>query len=164
MSVYVIAQLSITDRAAYGRYQERFMGVLKRFKGRLLAADEYPIVVEGTWDRDKVVLLSFPDEAPYREWAESPDYQEIAKDRKSRVHCHRSACEGYPRPGLVSRRSDSRYAGQPFSGAARMCEGKTAPGGRLILARFTAVLASGRRLRPEAHLHDAGAFLRTPAR
>ena len=48
------------------------MGVLKRFKGCLLAADEHPIVVEGTWDRDKVVLLSFPDEAPYREWAESP--------------------------------------------------------------------------------------------
>jgi uncharacterized protein (DUF1330 family) len=83
MSVYVIAQLSITDRAAYGRYQERFMGVLKRFKGRLLAADECPLVVEGVWDRDKVVLLSFPDEAAYREWAESADYQEIAKDRKA---------------------------------------------------------------------------------
>jgi len=83
MSVYVIAQLSITDRAAYRRYQERFMGVLGRFQGRLLAADESPLVVEGTWDRDKVVLLSFPGEAAYREWAESPDYQEIAKDRKA---------------------------------------------------------------------------------
>jgi len=39
--------------------------------------------VEGTWDRDKVVLLSFPDEAAYREWAECPDYREIAKDRKA---------------------------------------------------------------------------------
>ncbi len=83
MSVYAIAQLSITDRVAYGRYQERFMSVLNRFKGRLLAADECPLVVEGAWDRDKVVLLSFPDAAAYREWAESPDYQEIAKDRKA---------------------------------------------------------------------------------
>lgn len=83
MTVYVIAQLSFTDRAAYGRYQERFMSVMRRHAGRLLAADENPKVIEGSWDRDKVVLMSFPDEAAYREWAESPDYQEIAKDRKA---------------------------------------------------------------------------------
>jgi uncharacterized protein (DUF1330 family) len=29
------------------------------------------------------VLLSFPDEAAFWEWAESPDYLEIAKDRKA---------------------------------------------------------------------------------
>jgi uncharacterized protein (DUF1330 family) len=81
--VYAIAQLTITDRAAYGRYQERFMNVMKRFRGRLLAADEHPQVVEGSWDREKVVLLSFRDEAAFREWAESPDYEEIARDRKA---------------------------------------------------------------------------------
>ncbi len=81
MSVYAIAQLTITDRAAYRRYQDRFMGVLSRFRGRLLAADERPQVVEGAWDRHKVVLLWFPDEPAFREWATSPDYQEIAKDR-----------------------------------------------------------------------------------
>ena len=81
--VYAIAQLSITDRATYNRYQSRFMSVMSRFKGRVLAADESPLVVEGAWDRDKVVLLSFPDEAAFREWAESPEYLEIAKDRKA---------------------------------------------------------------------------------
>jgi uncharacterized protein (DUF1330 family) len=83
MGVYVIAQLSITDRAAYGRYQDRFMGVMARFKGRLLAADENPKVVEGEWHRDKVVLLWFPDEAAFHQWEQSPDYQEIAKDRRA---------------------------------------------------------------------------------
>jgi uncharacterized protein (DUF1330 family) len=83
MMVYAIAQLSITDRATYNRYQSRFMSVMSRFKGRVLAADESPLVVEGAWDRDKVVLLSFPDEAAFREWAESPEYLEIAKDRKA---------------------------------------------------------------------------------
>jgi len=81
MPVYAIAQLTITDRAAYRRYQDRFMDVFKRFQGRLLAADESPKVVEGAWDREKVVLLSFPDETAFWEWAESPDYQEIVKDR-----------------------------------------------------------------------------------
>jgi uncharacterized protein (DUF1330 family) len=81
--VYAIAQLRIHDRATYERYQGRFMGVMKKFRGRVLAADESPQVVEGSWDRQKVVLLEFPDEPAFREWAESPEYLEIAKDRKA---------------------------------------------------------------------------------
>ena len=42
MTVYALAQISITDRAAYDRYQARFMEVFLRFRGRLLAADEAP--------------------------------------------------------------------------------------------------------------------------
>lgn len=83
MTVYVIAQLSFVDRAAYNRYQQRFMGVMQRYRGRLLAADEHPAVLEGTWDRDKVVLLSFADEVAFREWSESLEYQEISRDRKA---------------------------------------------------------------------------------
>ena len=81
MPVYAIAQLTIHDRATYKRYQERFMSVFQRYKGRLLAADESPRMLEGHWDREKVVLMSFPDEASFFEWAESPEYLEIAKDR-----------------------------------------------------------------------------------
>ena len=83
MAVYVIAQLRFTARASYDRYQARFIEVFSKHKGRLLAADERPRVLEGKWDREKVVLMSFPDEAAYREWSESPAYQEISKDRKA---------------------------------------------------------------------------------
>lgn len=79
--VYAIAQLTITDRAAYARYVQRFMGVMAHFKGRVLVSDEQPQVVEGSWDREKVVVLEFPDEPAFREWAGSPEYREIAKDR-----------------------------------------------------------------------------------
>ncbi len=81
MAVYCIAQMRFTDRAAYDRYQARFMEVFLRFKGRLLAADEAPQVIEGQWDREKVVLMSFPDEAAYRDFASFDAYQEIARDR-----------------------------------------------------------------------------------
>ena len=83
MIVYAVAQLRFTDRAAYDRYQARFMEVFTRFSGRLLAADEAPQVVEGEWDREKLVLMSFPDEAAFRAWAESPAYQEISRDRRA---------------------------------------------------------------------------------
>ena len=83
MTVYAIAQLKFTHRDAYNRYQAAFMEVFQRYSGTLLAADEAPRVVEGEWDRDKVVLMSFPDEAAFREWADSPDYQRISEDRRA---------------------------------------------------------------------------------
>ena len=83
MSVYAIAQLSIHDPARYGRYVERFMDVFKKYKGSVLAADSSPVVIEGPWDGNRMVVLSFPDEVSFREWAESAEYQEIARDRKA---------------------------------------------------------------------------------
>jgi len=83
VTVYAIAQLRFTDRAAYDRYQANFLDVFRRHPGTLLAADESPQVVEGRWDREKVVLMSFPDEAGFRGWAQSPEYQEISKDRRA---------------------------------------------------------------------------------
>ena len=83
MTVYAIAQLRFIDRAAYDRYQIRFMDVFRRYQGTLLAADESPQLIEGQWDRDKVVLMSFPDEAAFRGWAQSPEYQAISKDRRA---------------------------------------------------------------------------------
>jgi uncharacterized protein (DUF1330 family) len=57
--------------------------VFRKFSGRLLSADEHPLVLEGEWDRDKLVLMSFPDVAAFNAWADSPDYLEISKDRKA---------------------------------------------------------------------------------
>jgi uncharacterized protein (DUF1330 family) len=81
VTVYAIAQLRFTDRAAYDRYQMRFMDVFRRYRGTLLAADEHPQVVEGSWDREKVVLMSFTDRDEFRSWSESAEYHEISKDR-----------------------------------------------------------------------------------
>jgi len=81
MGVYVIAQISITHREAYNRYQARFLDVFRQFKGELLAADEKPEVLEGVWNREKVILMRFPDRAAFEEWAYSPAYREISKDR-----------------------------------------------------------------------------------
>ncbi|MCM6773558.1 DUF1330 domain-containing protein [Nocardia sp. CDC159] len=86
MTVYALAQLTITDRDSYGRYQARFLDVLNRFGGRVLAADERPSVEEGSWEHDKVVLLEFPDERAFRTFSDSPEYREIAVDRTAGSH------------------------------------------------------------------------------
>lgn len=83
MSVYIIAQLKFTERERYDRYQSRFMSVFRNFNGKLLVADERPAVLEGDWPRDKVVIMEFPDAETAREFQDSPEYLEIAVDRKA---------------------------------------------------------------------------------
>lgn len=83
MSVYLVAQLRFTDRQAYDRYQAQFMSVFNRFNGRVLAADESPVVREGAWAHEKIVILEFPDAQSADAFDASPEYQEIAIDRKA---------------------------------------------------------------------------------
>jgi uncharacterized protein (DUF1330 family) len=84
VTVYALAQLRIHDRAPYERYMARFMPVLQKYNGRLLAADESPRVIEGEWwDRNKVVLMAFADKDAFRAWATSSEYTEISEDRKA---------------------------------------------------------------------------------
>ncbi|WP_200210398.1 DUF1330 domain-containing protein [Micromonospora coerulea] len=81
MTVYALAQISIHDRTRYDRYVAAFMPVLLKYQGRLLAADEAPHVVEGTWPYDKVILMAFDSRESFDRWANSPEYQEISRDR-----------------------------------------------------------------------------------
>jgi uncharacterized protein (DUF1330 family) len=81
MTVYAVAQISIHDRERYDRYAARFLPVLSRYGGRLLAADEKPEVVEGAWSYQKIVIMSFPDRSTFERWSNSSEYQEISRDR-----------------------------------------------------------------------------------
>ena len=86
MPVYAIAQLRFTDRDVYQRYQDAFMDVFEPYGGRVLAADDAPVLLEGESDRERIVILELPDEETFRRWASSPEYQEIAKDRHAGAH------------------------------------------------------------------------------
>jgi uncharacterized protein (DUF1330 family) len=43
------------------------MDVFKKYKGSVLAADASPVVFEGPWDGNRIVVLSFPNEASFRD-------------------------------------------------------------------------------------------------
>ncbi len=83
MTVYVIAQLKFTNRERYDRYSARFPAVFKMLKGTHLVSDESVKVLDGNWERDKLVIMSFPDEEAAFEFRTSPEYQEISIDRKA---------------------------------------------------------------------------------
>ena len=83
MTVYLVAQLAFTDVETDRRYQAKFIDVFREFDGRLLAADKHPKVGEGHWGKDKIVIMWFPDEAACLRFSNSPEYQEISKDRRA---------------------------------------------------------------------------------
>lgn len=96
MTVYVLAMLKFTDRAAYDRYQARFFSVFKKFNGRVLAADEKPKLLEGSWDREKVVILSFPDEAEAMRFMNDSEYNEFSKHRHAGAQTVSVLLKGLP--------------------------------------------------------------------
>jgi len=92
MSAYVVAQLRFTDEAAYRRYQRRFADVFAGSGGKLLAADEAPIVLEGKWASNKLVIMEFDRCETAHEFLRSPPirrYPKIARPalRRSRFWC-----------------------------------------------------------------------------
>ncbi|MCG8696171.1 MAG: DUF1330 domain-containing protein [Minwuiales bacterium] len=83
MPVLIVAQLKFTDIEKYRRYQAAFPAVFAKFNGRAVAADENADVVEGAWPYDKIVILEFPTREDAARFQTSPEYTEIAKDRKA---------------------------------------------------------------------------------
>jgi uncharacterized protein (DUF1330 family) len=83
MTVYALAQFTIHDRVRYEAYAARFAETMRGHKGRVLAAEEDPEVVEGKWEGTKLVLIEFPDADAWRRWAFSPAYRAISTDREA---------------------------------------------------------------------------------
>ena len=81
MTVYIIAQFKIHDRAGYDRYEENFMEVFEPFGGTMLSVDEDPTILQGEFDATRSVLMAFPSKQQAMAWLTSPEYQEIAKHR-----------------------------------------------------------------------------------
>ncbi len=81
MTVYFVGQVKIKNREAYDRYANAFMGVFEKFKGTMLAADFDAKMLGGEWDKDRLVIMSFPTKADLMEWITSPEYQKIGIDR-----------------------------------------------------------------------------------
>lgn len=57
MTVYVSGHITIHDRDEYAMYEAGFMEVFQQFNGSILAVDESPVTLEGTWSATRFVRL-----------------------------------------------------------------------------------------------------------
>jgi len=77
MSVYVIVQAKIENRAMLDQYVAKVMPTIASHQGRVVAFDEEPEVIEGPIEHPRTVILEFPSMTAFRAWYDSPEYQEI---------------------------------------------------------------------------------------
>ena len=88
MSVYIVAHITIEDRARYSQYEAGFMAVFQKYQGRMLSVDEAPEVIEGEWHATRTVLIEFPSSTAAHAWIDSSEYQALAQHRFAAARSH----------------------------------------------------------------------------
>ena len=79
---YVIAQITVTDPAAYRDYVAAVTPLVERHGGEYLVRGGRAETVEGTAPGERVVVIRFPSLAAAREWYFSDAYAEVKKLRQ----------------------------------------------------------------------------------
>jgi uncharacterized protein (DUF1330 family) len=81
MAAYIVARITINDRERYAQYEAGFLEIFAAYKGRLLAVDDNPEVLEGDWRCTRTVIAEFPNHEEALAWYRSDDYQTLAEHR-----------------------------------------------------------------------------------
>jgi len=88
-SVFMVANLTVTNADEYRNYEKGFFPILKRHGGEFLTFDDNSDTLEGSTSLSgRVILFKFPSEAAARAWWEDPDYQELSKHRRQGTETH----------------------------------------------------------------------------
>lgn len=87
MSYYFVAQIRIKDSVEYQKYIDVSDEIFKKYKGEYLSVDNSPLILEGSWDYTRMVLIRFDTKSDFNEWYHSEDYQRILKHRLSGADC-----------------------------------------------------------------------------
>ena len=87
MSHYFIAQIKINDEIEYQKYIDKAGGIFKKYNGEYLAIDNEPVILEGTWDYTRTVLIKFRSKSDFEAWYNSTEYKEIISHRLNAANC-----------------------------------------------------------------------------
>jgi uncharacterized protein (DUF1330 family) len=82
VAAYLIADVEVTDPAAYEGYKRQVSESIASFGGRYLTRGGNTVVLEGSWSPKRLVIVEFPSMARLKEWYDSPGYAPILALRK----------------------------------------------------------------------------------
>jgi len=74
MVAYVIADVEVTDPAAYEAYRKQVPATIEKYGGKYLARGGATEVKEGSWMPARLVILEFPSMDQAKRWYDSPEY------------------------------------------------------------------------------------------
>ena len=82
--VFMIANLKINDKDTYQIYEIGFFPILKKYDGEFITYDDSVETFEGSSPLEgRAIIFSFPSPEKAREWFNDPEYQELAKNRRT---------------------------------------------------------------------------------
>ena len=87
MSYYFVANIKINDKNEYQKYIDKADEIFSKYKGKYLAVDDSPEILEGNWKYSRAVIIEFETESDFYNWYNSEDYQEILKYRLKGADC-----------------------------------------------------------------------------
>ena len=81
MAAYIIADIDVTDPAAYQEYVKLSPATIAKYGGKFLVRGGTAEVVEGAWNPNRLVVLEFESIERAREWYQSDEYGAAMKIR-----------------------------------------------------------------------------------
>jgi uncharacterized protein (DUF1330 family) len=87
MSCYFVARIQIHDPVEYQKYLDQVNEVFARYKGVYLVLDDHPVVLEGSCETGRVVVIRFDNRKEFDRWYHSDEYQGILKHRLKGATC-----------------------------------------------------------------------------
>ena len=87
MKQYFVAQIKIHNQKEYQKYLDKVDEIFSKHKGKYLAVDNDPTLLEGKWEYSKSVIIEFKNKKDFEEWYFSKEYQVILKHRLNASFC-----------------------------------------------------------------------------
>jgi uncharacterized protein (DUF1330 family) len=83
MTAYIIADIQVTDPAAYDGYRPLAAASIARFGGHFIVRGGKLDLLEGEPQPERIVVIEFPDSETARRWYHSEEYQAALKIRQA---------------------------------------------------------------------------------
>jgi uncharacterized protein (DUF1330 family) len=83
MPAYIIADIQVTDPAAYDGYRPLAAASIAQFGGRFVVRGGNVDLLEGEPRPERIVVIEFPDADTARRWYRSEEYQKALKIRQA---------------------------------------------------------------------------------
>ncbi|MDH4095911.1 MAG: DUF1330 domain-containing protein [Betaproteobacteria bacterium] len=96
MTAYVIAEVEVTDPAAYEDYRKLVPPTIARYGGKFLVRGGATETKEGGWQPKRLVVLEFPSMDQARQWYHSPEYAPALAIRLKAARSRLVLAEGAP--------------------------------------------------------------------
>ena len=94
MAAYLVVDCKVTDPKRYEDYKRLAPPAIAQYGGRYLARGGETVVLEGTWEPNRIVVLEFPDLEQARKFYDSPEYRNARAVRAGAAQMNMIAVAG----------------------------------------------------------------------